>query len=337
MERTKKTARTAARFTSCLLFLLTARAAHAAQTTLVVAADGTGQYKTVQEAINAVPQTTSPDNPAVIRVKPGTYKELIYVQREKHFVHLVGEDASKTILTYDLNANLAGPNGKPIGTFRTPSVYIDADDFNAENLTFENSAGPVGQALAIRVDGDRVAFRHCRFLGWQDTILINRGRQYFEDCYIAGHVDFIFGGATAFFERCHIHCLRDGYVTAASTPQHEPFGFVFSHCEITGETPAVKTYLGRPWRPFASVIYLDTKMSEAVRPVGWHNWDQPERERTARYAEYDSTGPGANPKSRAPWSRQLTKTEARAITAERVLGGADGWNPKTGRTRREKK
>ena len=311
-----------------------AAGARAAQTTLVVAADGTGQYKTVQEAINAVPQTTTPDNPAVIRVKPGTYKELIYVQREKHFVRLVGEDAARTIITYDLNANLKGPTGLPIGTFRTPTTYIDADDFTAEDITFENSAGPVGQALALRVDGDRVTFRRCRFLGWQDTILLNRGRQYFEDCYIAGHVDFIFGGATAFFERCHIHCLRDGYITAASTPQHEPFGFVFSHCEITGETPSVRTYLGRPWRPFASVVYLDTRMSEVVRPVGWHNWDQPERERSARYAEYNSTGPGANPTARVKWSRQLTKAEARAITVEKVLGGADGWDPKTGRTRR---
>ncbi|HYX43004.1 MAG TPA: pectinesterase family protein, partial [Pyrinomonadaceae bacterium] len=189
--------------------------ARAAQTTLVVAADGTGQYKTVQEAINAVPQTTSPAHPAIIRIKPGTYRELIYVQREKHFVRLVGDDAGRTVLTYDLNANMTGRNGKPIGTFGTASTVIDADDFTAENITFENSAGAVGQALAIRVDGDRVVFRNCRFLGWQDTILLNRGRQYFADCYITGHVDFIFGGATAFFDHCHIHCLRDGYITAA--------------------------------------------------------------------------------------------------------------------------
>src|SRR5919199_4257090 len=253
MERTNHPTRTAARLAFCVLACLTvcAGGASAAQTTLVVAADGTGQYKTVQEAINAVPQTTTPDNPAVIRVKPGTYKELIYVQRETPFFRLVGEDAARTIITYDLNANLKGPSGLPTGTFRTPTPYIDADDFTAENITFENSAGPVGQALALRVDGDRVTFRRCRFLGWQDTILLNRGRQYFEDCYIAGHVDFIFGGATALFERCHIHCLRDGYITAASTPQHEPFGFVFSHCKITGESSAVKTYLGRPWRAYS--------------------------------------------------------------------------------------
>ena len=128
-----------------------------------------------------------------------------------------------------------GLDGKPIGTFHTPSTTIDADDFTAENMTFENSAGPVGQALAIRVDGDRAIFRNCRFLGWQDTILLNRGRQYFENCTIAGHVDFIFGAATAWFEKCQIHCLRNGYITAASTPADQPFGFVFSHCNITGE------------------------------------------------------------------------------------------------------
>src|SRR5256885_15502417 len=152
-----------------------------AQTNLVVAADGSGQFKTVQEAINAVPQTTRFDNPAIIHIKPGIYKELIYTQHEKRFVHLVGEDPEKTVLTYNLNANMSGVDGKPIGTFRTPSTFIDADDFTVENITFENSAGPVGQALAIRVEGDRAVFRNCRFLGWQDTILINRGRQRSEE------------------------------------------------------------------------------------------------------------------------------------------------------------
>jgi pectinesterase len=299
-----------------------------AQTKLVVAADGSSQFKSVQEAINAVPQTTRSTNPTIIQIKPGIYKELIYVQREKRFVRLVGEDAEKTVLTYNLHANMPGPDGKPIGTFRTPSTVIDADDFTAENITFENSAGPVGQALAIRVDGDRVVFRHCRFLGWQDTVLLNHGRQYFVGCYIAGHVDFIFGAATAFFERCHIHCRRDGYITAASTPLEQPFGFVFSHCKITGESAEVRTYLGRPWRPFASVIFLDTEMSEVVHPVGWHNWNQPEREKTVRYAEFNSRDRGANPKARVPWARQLNKAEATVITLEKVLGGSDGWSPR---------
>jgi len=329
MKRNLSLKKRVARFAFFLLFYLTAGAAHClfAQTELVVAADGSAKYKSVQEAIMAVP-AGSPDNPVIIHIKPGTYKELIYIQREKRFFRLVGENALKTILTYDLNANLTGRDGKPIGTFRTPSTQIDADDFTAENITFENSAGPVGQALAVRVDGDRVVFRNCRFLGWQDTILLNRGRQYFEDCYIEGHVDFIFGAATAFFEHCHIHCLRDGYITAASTPDNQPFGFVFSHCKITGASPGVRTYLGRPWRAYSNVIYLNTEMSEVVRPEGWHNWNFPEREKTARYAEFNNTGPGANPRARVAWSRQLTKSEAKAITVEKVLRGTDGWNPK---------
>ncbi|HUK83997.1 MAG TPA: pectinesterase family protein [Verrucomicrobiae bacterium] len=308
------------------LILLAVGSKLAAQTNFVVAADGTGNFKTVQEAIMAVPISTS-RNWSSIHIKPGVYKELIYVQRERGLIHLVGDDAEKTVLTFDLNANLKGLDGKPIGTFRTPSTVIDADDFTAENITFENSAGPVGQALAIRVDGDRVVFRNCRFLGWQDTIFINRGRQYFEHCYIAGHVDFIFGGATAFFDGCHIHCLTNGYITAASTPEQQPFGFVFSNCRITGASAGVRTYLGRPWRAFASVIYLNTQISDVVRPEGWNNWRDPAREKTARYAEFNSSGPGANPKARVPWARQLTAVEAGAITVGPVLGGSDGWNP----------
>jgi len=297
-----------------------------AQTNLVVAADGSGQFKTVQEAIMSVP-SGSLTNPVVIHIKPGTYKELIYVQREKRFFHLVGENLEKTILTYNLCATNTGSDGKPIGTFHTPSTTIDADDFTAENITFENSAGPVGQALAIRVDGDRAAFRNCRFLGWQDTILLNRGRQYFENCTIAGHVDFIFGAATAWFEKCHIQCLTNGYVTAASTPVDQPFGFVFSNCTISSDKPEAKIYLGRPWRIYASTIFLNTEMSKNIRPEGWYDWKKPEAHQTARYAEFNSTGPGANPEARVPWSRQLTQSEAAAITPAKVLGGSDNWNP----------
>jgi pectinesterase len=206
---------------------------------------------------------------------------------------------------------------------------IDADDFVAENITFENSAGPKGQALAVRLDGDRLIFRNCRFLGWQDTILGNRGRHYYENCYVAGAVDFIFGGATEFYEHCHINCLGNGYITAASTASNTAFGFVFSHCQITGENPDVKTYLGRPWRPYASVAFLNTEMSEVVRPAGWDNWRNPAREKTARYAEFNSTGPGANPQSRVTWAHQLTENQAKAITVDKVLGGSDGWDPQS--------
>ena len=268
----------------------------------------------------------SRENPVIIHIAPGTYKELIYIQREKSFFRLIGEDPTNTILSFNLYAGITNAEGKPIGTFKTPSTTIDADDFTAENLTFENSAGPIGQALAIRVDGDRAAFRNCRFLGWQDTILINRGRQYFENCYICGHVDFIFGAATAWFEKCEIHALRDGYLTAASTPVDSPYGYVFSNCKITGE-PGVKTFLGRPWRIYASTIFLNCDMSDVIRPQGWNDWGKPEAHTTTRYAEYNSTGDGASPTNRPAWTKQLTKAEAQKITVDSVLGGADGWNP----------
>jgi len=305
--------------------LLLAGASLQAQTNLQVAADGSAQFKTVQEAIMAVP-AGSRENPVIIHIAPGTYQELLYVQREKRFFRLVGTNPTNTILSFNLYAGITNAEGKPIGTFKTPSTTIDADDFSAENVTFENSAGPVGQALAIRVDGDRASFRNCRFLGWQDTILLNRGRQYFENCYICGHVDFIFGAATAWFEKCEIHSLRDGYLTAASTAEDTPYGFVFSHCRITGG-PGVKTYLGRPWRVHASTLYLNSELADVVRPIGWSDWGKPEAHTLTRYAEYQSTGPGAHPTNRPSWTPQLKESDAKKITLEKVLGGADGWNP----------
>jgi pectinesterase len=170
-------------------------------------------------------------------------------------------------------------------------------------------------------------FRHCHFLGWQDTILANRGRHYFSECVIKGAVDFIFGGATAYFERCAIQCDGSGYITAASTPDSQRHGFVFAHCTITGATPEVKTYLGRPWRDYAKTVFLHTQMSEVVRPAGWDNWKKPKAETTSYYAEFNSTGPGATPDERVPWAKKLTAAEADSYTLENVLGGTDGWNP----------
>src|ERR1017187_5952774 len=207
-----------------LLVAIGSRRQLLAQTNVVAAKIGTNQFKTVQDAINATPQNASRANPCIVHVKPGVHKELIYVQHEKRYVHLVGDDAEKTVLTYTLSARMPGFDGRPMTTYRTPTAVIDADEFTVENITFENTAGLVGQALALRIDGDRMVFRNCRFFGWHDTILVNRGRQYFENCYIAGNVDFIFGGATTFFEICHIHCLTNGYITAASTPDRKPFG-----------------------------------------------------------------------------------------------------------------
>jgi pectinesterase len=295
-----------------------------------VSADGSADYKTLLEAILAAPTGTASE-PSIIRIAPGVYEERLYIQREKRFLKLIGLGASpsEVVLAYHLYAGVLGEDGKKIGTFRTPSTQIDGDDVGAENITFSNTAGPNkqdGQALAIRIDGDRVSFRKCRFLGWQDTILLNRGRQYFEDCYVEGHVDFIFGGATAFFERCHIHALRDGYLTAASTPKEQAYGYVFRKCRVTGE-PGVRTYLGRPWRVYASTLFINCEMGDVVRPEGWNNWNKPEAEKTARYGEFGSTGPGAASGKRVPWALKLSADEAAALTPEKVLTGNDGWKP----------
>lgn len=291
----------------------------------VVAADGSGDFTSIQEAIMAAPYQGEAER-WTIAIRPGTYKERVYVQQERGRIILVGEDPLTTKLIHQVHAKQVGADGEPLGTFRTPTLQIDGDDIEIENLTIENSAGPVGQALALRVDGDRTVFRNCHFLGWQDTIFLNRGRQYFENCTIKGDVDFIFGAATAWFEKCRIHCLRDGYITAASTPADRPFGFVFNRCKITGEAET-KTYLGRPWRPHAMTVFMHTEMSEVVRPEAWNNWNDPNREKTVRYAELQNTGPGASADQRVSWVRPLDEAEASDLSPTTVLRGKDDWNP----------
>lgn len=294
----------------------------------VVARDGTGDYTSIEAAIYGAPQARAEPGPGdrwVVLVKSGTYRERVYVQRERGNIALIGEDPATTILVEGMHANLSGPDGKKLGTFRTATLQVDGDGFIVENLTIANDAGPVGQALALRVDGDRVVFRQCRFLGWQDTVLVNRGRHYFADCHVEGHVDFIFGAANAVFERTHLHCVGNGYITAASTPFDQAHGLTFLDCSITGE-PDVRTYLGRPWRAYARTTFVRTVMSEVVRAEGWHNWNQAEREHTSRYVEIDSSGPGgAGRQDRVTWARTLRHHAGPPPTAAGVLRGDDGW------------
>jgi pectinesterase len=297
---------------------------------VVVAADGSGQFRTVQQAVDAAPAHSR--TRFVIHIKPGSYQERVTVPPEKTFLTLEGEDPRTTVITAGVHAGMPGPNGRPLITFGTPTVFIQANDFTAENLTFENSAGAQGQALALTIMSDRGVFRNCRFLGYQDTLLAQAGRQYFDRCYIEGAVDFIFGGSAAWFEGCEIHIKATGYITAPNTPKDQRYGYVFSHSKITSE-PNVQTYLSRPWRPYGYTVFLGTEMSEAVRPVGWNNWNDPNREKTARYGEYQSSGPGGEITARGHWAHLLTDAEARELSVEAVLGGIDGWNPKTGTVR----
>ena len=310
-----------------LLCLLSATAALAQKRQLVVAADGSGDYRTVQGAFDAVPEGNA--TWLTISLKPGTYKEKLTLPITKPHVRLVGQDAARTILTFDdYNQRIDPATGQNIGTSGSASVHLFASDFTAENITFENAAGPVGQAVAAWVGGDRSCFRHCRFLGFQDTLYTfgYGSRQLYEDCYIEGTVDFIFGAGTAWFERCTLVGKRGGFFTAASTPDTTRFGYVFSRCRVLGapDAPAASFYLGRPWRPFAKVVFLHTELSAVVKPAGWDEWGKETNKQTTFYAEYESSGPGAAPSQRVGRSHQLTPAEAGRYTRATVLRG---WQP----------
>jgi len=295
---------------------------------ITVAADGSGMFKTVQAAVDAIP--AYPRQVYEIHILPGTYFEHITVPRIKPFIRFQADDPAKTILTFNLGAPMRGPDGKPIGTYATPSVSILADDFTAQNITFQNTFGPHGQALAIEVAGDRVAFDNCRFLGWQDTMFADSsGRNYFHHCYIEGHVDFIFGKSMAVFDSCEIRSKQKGYLTAASTEQGKPYGYVFLHCKLTADADvkAGTVYLGRPWRPYAATAFIECQMGPQIRPEGWFNWKNPANERTARYAEFGNTGPGAQLSQRVNWVHQLSAQEASQYLVTNILCGTDGWIP----------
>lgn len=294
------------------------------QSDYVVAQDGSGDFFTVQEAINAVPDFRKNIRTTIL-VRKGTYKEKIIIPESKINISLIGEDGA--VLTYDGFANKKNVFGENMGTSGSSGCYIYAPDFYAENITFENSSGPVGQAVACFVSADRAFFKNCRFLGFQDTLYTysKQSRQYYEDCYIEGTVDFIFGWSTAVFNRCHIHSKRDGYVTAPSTDQGKKYGYVFYDCKLTAEPEATKVYLSRPWRPYAQAVFIRCEMGKHILPEGWNNWGKKENEKTAFYAEYESRGEGANPKARAAFSHQLKNLKGYEIKT--VLAGDDGWNP----------
>ena len=290
----------------------------------MVAKDGSGDFFSVQEAINAVPDFRKNVRTTIL-VKRGVYKEKIVIPASKINLSLTGEDGA--VLSYDDYADKMDRFGEKTGTSGSASCYIYAPDFYAENLTFENTSGPVGQAVACFVSADRAYFKNCRFLGWQDTLYTyGKGcRQYYEDCYIEGTVDFIFGWSTAVFNRCHIHSKTKGYVTAPSTDQGQKYGYVFYDCRLTADEGVADVYLSRPWRPYAQAVFVRCDLGGHILPAGWNNWGKESNEKTAFYAEYQNRGAGANPQTRAPFSHQLHSLEGYAM--EDVLAGTDGWNP----------
>lgn len=322
---------------------------------IIVAKSG-GDYSTIQQALDTIEK----DNKEWVEIHllPGVYHERLEI--ETPYIRLTGEDAKSTVITFNNGAATLMPDGDPRGTFRSYTVFVGTHDFIAENITFENAAGPgyiAGQSLALYADGDRLGFYNCRFLGYQDTIFTGplpptsiipnsfkgprakspriNGRQYYQNCYIRGDVDFIFGSATAYFEGCEIFSkVRDnhrggpcGYASAASTPEGQRYGYIFHSCRFTSDCPEGSVYLGRPWRNFAHTAVINCQLGGHISKQGWHNWNKPEAEKTMRFEEYGNTGEGACLQERPQWVIRLSKEQAQQYTIQNVLGGEDGWNP----------
>ena len=290
---------------------------------VVVAQDGSGDFPTIQRAVDhALDNAPADRGRLTIEIRPGTYKERVILPPDMPRVTFLGSDACTTVITAGMSAKEAG------GTFLTATVTVYGAEFEAQNITFENTFGPGSQAVAMTVYSDRAVFRNCRFLGWQDTLYAAGGRQYYVNSYIAGAIDFIFGNAAAVFDQCEIHSSGPGYVTAESrTLPDGPQGFVFHHCRLTAEPDLKGIFLGRPWRAYSRVVYVDCWMGAHIRPEGWNNWDKPEDEKTAWYGEFGSEGPGSNQSGRVKWARRLSTAEADQFRPEIFLRGNDGWNP----------
>ncbi len=307
---------------------------------LFVAKDGSGNFKTIQEAINAVRDLS--DKRVTIYIKNGLYREKLVIPSWKTNISLVGENRDSTIITYDDFSGKPNPGGTDVygkdkfTTYTSYTVLVEGNDFKAENLTIQNTAGRVGQAVALHVEGDRVTIKNCKLLGNQDSLYAAKegSRQYYENCYIEGTTDFIFGEAIAVFQNCTIKNLVNSYITAASTRSGQQFGYVFFNCKLIADTIAKKVFLGRPWRPYAKTVFIHCELGGHILPQGWDPWKGdamfPDKEKTAFYAEYENTGPGAPIGTRVGWSKQLTKKEAAEYTLQNILGGRDHWDPLPG-------
>ena len=302
--------------------------------TLVVSRDGTGEFRTIDEAIEVC--RAFMDYTKVIYVKKGVYKEKLIIPSWLTNITICGEDRDNTIITWDDHANIKMPvggldseaavKGKPMGTFRTYTLKVQGSYITLKDITIENNAAKLGQAVALHTEGDHILVQNCRLLGNQDTVYTGVGgtRVAFYDCYIEGTTDFIFGPSITWFQNCEIHSKANSYITAASTPAGQKYGYVFYKCRLTADKDVDKVYLGRPWRPFAATIFMDCELGKHIRPEGWHNWNNAKNEETARYAEYSNKGEGASTKDRVKWSKQLTKKEAAKVTLLDAFG-EDCW------------
>ncbi len=295
---------------------------------ILVAQDGSGDFTSVQEAILSV--RAEMQTRKTIYIKNGVYREKVVVPTWAMNVTLKGESRDGVIIRWSDHANMPwAETGKKMGTFRTYTLLVQGHGFTAENLTIENDAPELGQAVALHVEGDRASFINCRIIGNQDTIYAGseKSRQYYENCYIEGTTDYVFGAATAWFEGCTLHCKKNSYITAPSTPQYKEYGFFFHRCRVESNAEITKVYLGRPWRPYGMSVWIDCELNGCVRPEGWDNWRNPDNEKTARFAEYGSRGEGAQSNKRVTWAETASLKKARKYSIERVLGAGDHWNP----------
>ncbi len=278
---------------------------------LTVAKDGSGDYTSIQSALNDT--KAFPDKPITIRVKNGVYNEKVTLYSWNDNLRIIGESKEKTIVTfgdYFKSINL-GRNS----TFHTYTLKVEANNVTIENLSIINSAGKVGQAVALHLEGNNIEIKNCKIIGNQDTVYADGEGcfQSFKNCHIEGTTDFIFGQATAVFSACTIHSKSNSYITAASTKENQKLGFVFINCKLTAAHDVDMCYLGRPWRDYAKTVFINCSMDKHIAPVGWSNWGGTQRDKTAYYAEYKSYGEGASSQTRANWSHQLSKKEYNKI------------------------
>lgn len=342
-----------------VLVAVSATFAFAQNYDLVVAKDGSGDFDNIQDAINAI-RDYKPEGRQRVLVRKGVYEEKVIVPSYKTNISLIGENRDSTIIIWHDHANMRTKSGWPafslsdernaqsaipnknlrkIGTFQTYTLRVDGPGFECENMTISNDAmtfwnrswkqdrnnrSEVAQAVAVHVEGDRAVFRNCRLLGFQDTLFTGNddSRQVYYNCYIEGTVDFIFGPATCWFEGCELHAITNGYLTAASTPGTHPYGYVFYRCKVTADPAVTSEWLGRPWRNDASVVFRECELPAVINPLGWHNWNDPSREKTARYYEIKNTGPGAALDGRVKWMRKMQPVESNQLKAARVLSHA---------------
>lgn len=291
------------------------------KTEIYVAKDGSGDFTTIQEAVD---ETKSfPDVPITIFIKNGIYNEKVKIYAWNDRLTLKGESVEGVVIRWD--DHFKKTNRGRNSTFHTATLLVQGDNFKAINLTIENTSGEVGQAVAVSVEADRSIFENCRMIGNQDTLYADgaNSRQLYKNCYIEGTTDFIFGGATAYFENCTIHSKKNSYITAASTKEGRAYGFVFRDCKLTADAGITEVYLGRPWRSYAKTVFIKCDFGAHIHADGWHNWNSPEKENTVLYAEHGNYGPGSDTSNRAVWAKQLSKRKAKKYNVANVLKAFD--------------